>query len=169
MALNDGSADFERIRRQLKRRLNALPRQLGNAVLESIRDGSPITGAPGQPEQTGELKRSWKMTLSGNRLRVFSNLFWAEFIEEGFRQRNPTAKSLLGRIFKSVGIGVKRTNLTLRSPKGGFHSVKITRANIQKLVDKVVEGANVDTQTVINRGRPIGEHGPLGTHGVVDG
>jgi hypothetical protein len=82
---------------------------------ESIVWGSPLTGAPGQPVDTGDLKRSWQLTFPGSWLsRSASGLEYAPGIE--------------------AGMG-KNGSLTLRSAVGGFHSRKLTRAGFQKLVN----------------------------------
>jgi|SRR5262245_4567427 len=136
MAMDDGSRDIEKIKKMLDRRIRDFETQIGDAVLTSIRDGSSITSAPGQPVVTGELRDSFKFVQIGTRLRVFSSLFWAPFIEEGSRTRQfriaGQRAGLLGGLFAT------KRQLTLRSKRGGFHSVKLTRVNIQPLVDDIV-------------------------------
>lgn len=95
------------------------------AVHESITVGSPVTGAPGQPVDTGALRNSWQIeNIAPGQARISTNLPYAEPIEDGVGAHGP---------------------LTLRSAVGGFHSVKMTVAGFPALVDKVVRdlgGAN---------------------------
>lgn len=80
-------------------------------VFNSVRDGSTITGAPGQPVDTGELYKSWKKRKVGRReWLIESDSPYAGVIEENRR-------------------GAK-----LRSSVGGFHSVKLTRLGYSRLV-----------------------------------
>jgi hypothetical protein len=74
-------------------------------VRKSILDGSPITGAPGQPQQSGDLYRSWmdEGSEEARYVKFISRLFYAKIIEDNFR------------------------GAQLRSKVGGFHSVKLTR------------------------------------------
>ena len=78
---------------------------------ESITEGSPITGAPGQP--------SWIAAFPEAMVgEITTNIVYAPPIEEGVGRYGP---------------------LTLRSQVGGFHSVQMTVAGIQQLVDAAVE------------------------------
>lgn len=79
-----------------------------DAVHQSVTDGSAITGAPGQPVDTGDLLASWQETFPEEWVgQTATNVEYAEPIEEGIGPHGP---------------------LTLRSEVGGFHSVKLTRA-----------------------------------------
>lgn len=85
-----------------------------SAVKSSITDGSPLTGAPGQPVDTGALKNSWQMAFnSATQATISTNIKYAPVIEEGIGRYGP---------------------LTLRSQVGGFGSVKLTRAGFNHLV-----------------------------------
>jgi hypothetical protein len=85
------------------------------AVQNSITNGSPITGSPGQPVQTGHLKASWQLTFPSQQEALIStNTVYAPQIEDGISWRG--------------------TPLTLRSAVGGFHSVKLTVLNFDRLV-----------------------------------
>ncbi|HAM54691.1 MAG TPA: hypothetical protein DCQ64_04500 [Candidatus Rokubacteria bacterium] len=86
---------------------------------ESITEGSPITGAPGQPVDIGTLKASWIAAFPEAMVgEITTNIVYAPPIEEGVGRYGP---------------------LTLRSQVGGFHSVQMTVAGIQQLVDAAVE------------------------------
>lgn len=92
------------------------------AVKGSIVDGSPITGAPGQPVDTGTLKASWQTEFESQRVATISTgIEYAPVIEDNIR------------------------GATLRSQVGGFHSVKMTVAGFERLVEAEVlkAGGNV--------------------------
>jgi hypothetical protein len=91
----------------------------------SIRTGSELTGAPGQPVDTGNLRNSWVESYPSATLWMIStNVEYAEWIEDG---------------------GNDIAAFTLRSEVGGFHSVKLTEAAYGDIVawarDQVVGGA----------------------------
>ena len=80
-------------------------------VQRSIVEGSSITGAPGQPVQFGTLKGSWVPRFLGPGLwQTSSPLVYAPVIEDGF-------------------------GISIRSPVGGSHSVKLTRGGWQRIID----------------------------------
>jgi hypothetical protein len=84
----------------------------------SIVDGHPITGAPGQPIQSGDLWDSFVPSFLSRYLwQDVTNLIYAPIIED------------------AIGI-------TLRSPVGGFHSVKMTRSAWQRIVDDAITRNN---------------------------
>jgi hypothetical protein len=86
-------------------------------ALRSIQEGSELTGAPGQPVDTGALKASWQLVFDDpNHATIGTNLVYAEPIEDGVGKYGP---------------------LTLRSSVGGFHSVKQTAANFDRIVSAV--------------------------------
>lgn len=93
-------------------------------VRTSIRDGSALTGAPGQPVQVGNLKASWQGEFLSPTLWQFTatgiapggeKVGYAEYIEEGINRHTGGP-------------------LILRSQVGGFHSVKMTRAGWARIV-----------------------------------
>lgn len=90
-------------------------------IQESITVGSAITGAPGQPVDTGALRDSWRREdVSPTKARVVTDKIYATGIEDGVGPSGP---------------------LNLRSSVGGWHSVKLTRAAwhpvVQAAVDRV--------------------------------
>lgn len=77
-------------------------------VNKSVVFGSELTGAPGQPVDTGFLRSSWIAEVVAPGVRQIStNVVYAPFIEDG---------------------GNDLAAFTLRSEVGGFHSVKLTEA-----------------------------------------
>lgn len=95
---------------------------VANGLHNSIVQGSPTTGSPGQPVALkfgGTLKNSWQLRFEELFLASTSTpIIYARVIEE---QVDPRTGN----------------QLTLRSEVGGFHSVKLTRAGYQRLVNKV--------------------------------
>lgn len=91
----------------------------------SIVEGSEITGAPGQPVDTGTLKGSWQTWYDDpNTATIGTNVEYAPYIEDGGNSRGP---------------------FTLRSEVGGWHSVAQTRAGLQRIVDVVTARVANDT------------------------
>lgn len=87
-------------------------------VQRSVVNGSEITGAAGQPVQTGALKASYIPEFLGrDSWRLTTNTVYARPIEEGVGQYGP---------------------LILRSAVGGFHSIALTVAGFSRIVAVVV-------------------------------
>lgn len=105
------SADVGRFIEKVRKRGDALYVNCVSAVGTSIRMGSPITGAPGQPVQTGALLNSWHTTFRGPVAEISTNLEYAEPIETNER------------------------GMTIRSAVGGNHSVALTRAGWPSIVE----------------------------------
>jgi hypothetical protein len=96
-------------------------RGVAQDTYESIVVGSPVTGAPGQPVDTGALRASWQLTFpKRTRAEIMTRQVYAAAIEDGVGRHGP---------------------LTLRSQVGGFHSVKLTIGNFDLLVEDVVRNA----------------------------
>lgn len=94
-----------------KAREQALFVNVASAVKGSIVDGSAVTGAPGQPVDTGNLKDSWQLTFDDPNTAVISTgVVYAPVIEDNLR------------------------GATLRSRVGGFHSVRLTVGGFERLV-----------------------------------
>lgn len=85
---------------------------------ESIVEGSPLTGAPGQPVATGNLKGSWHESFPKPYVaQISTNVSYARAIEDGIGPHG---------------------EMTVRSEVGGFHSVKLTIAGLPRLVEAAV-------------------------------
>jgi hypothetical protein len=90
----------------------------GRAVQIAIQFGSELTGSPGQPVDTGNLRNAWiRENPSENVSIVSTNVEYAQSIEDGIGPHGP---------------------LTLRSAVGGFHSVALTVAGFDRIVDAAV-------------------------------
>lgn len=101
--------------------LNLLPAHFVGVVAEvknSVQFGSPLTGAPGQPVDTGNLRASWESEFQdANNATVSTNVVYAE--------QNETGISATGGPYVQ------------RSAIGGRYSVLLTRMGIQRIVDDV--------------------------------
>lgn len=92
--------------------------RVADKVFESVTEGSPLTGAPGQPVAVdGDLKASWTEQVDEREAVISSDHPAAPVIENGTR---------LGQ------------DLVLHAHVGGFHSVKQTAVNFDRLVDAAV-------------------------------
>ena len=88
----------------------------------SIVEGSELTGAPGQPVDTGNLKASWQKTYeTESSATIATNVGYTPFIEDG---------------------GNSRGEFRLRSEVGGFHSLALTIAGFDRIVDTVTAQAH---------------------------
>ena len=86
---------------------------------ESIANGSNITGAPGQPIDTGDLRSSFQVKRPRPRYAsIVTKKAYAPVIEAGERKGKP---------------------IVLRSQVGGFHSVKLTIAGMERIVRVAAE------------------------------
>lgn len=110
------SAGFGRFRMKVEAfSVDLLPR-VGELMYESIVNGSPITGAPGQPELSGDLERSYELTFpTPDSVQVATMSSYAVPNETGIR----------------AGGG----KYVQHSSKGGRWSVSLTRRGLQNIVD----------------------------------
>jgi hypothetical protein len=103
-------------------------------VHTSVVDGSPVTGAPGQPVAPvggGNLRLSWIQSYPAEYIgEVSTNVEYAPAIEEG--QQEPYVRN---------GKTITPRPMTLRSAVGGFHSVNLTRSNWDRVVEHEVREA----------------------------
>jgi hypothetical protein len=106
--------DLKRFSARIKTQERAVFVGVAAAAKASIVEGSPITGAPGQLVQSGNLRSSWQLEFESPTAALIStNVEYAPEMEHGVRD---------GR------------ELHQRSAIGGFHSVALTIAGIEKLV-----------------------------------
>lgn len=111
---NNFGADLQKFVLLVRERQKAVFKDACAMAEESIQNGSAISGAPGQPVQTGKLLLSWQLRLdSDTQATIDTNSLYAPAIEDGVGKYGP---------------------LTLRASRGGFHSVKLTVAAWPQLI-----------------------------------
>jgi hypothetical protein len=115
-------------RQQLQAQLRSAQQRVDDTVFiavsevrRSIVQGSTLTGSPGQPVDTGTLRKSWTQRRESPRTWLVSTpVPYSAFIEAG---------------------GNSRGRFVLRSVVGGFHSVALTRTGWDKIVEYARERA----------------------------
>jgi hypothetical protein len=106
------AADLKAFAEKARRRSRELATNVTDHVETSIKVGSPVTGAPGQPVESGALLNSWHRQAEGPfRAAIVSESPYADSIETNER------------------------GAALRSSVGGFHSVALTRAGFENVVE----------------------------------
>ena len=88
-------------------------------TLHAVTFGDAVTGAPGQPVDTGNLRGSWpahSQMMGPYEALVGTNVEYAPAIEEGVGPHGP---------------------MRLKSSVGGFHSVAMIRSGWERLVASV--------------------------------
>jgi hypothetical protein len=110
--------------------------ELGIEVQRSVVEGSEITGAPGQRVDTGELKASFiPERLSDYVWQTTTTADHAPANEDGIQQPYPHHKS---------GKTVTPRPMRTLSAVGGSHSVALTRANWDRVVEVGVARVTLD-------------------------
>ena len=109
--------DMERFLSKLHNRKEVLIHNVVQQAFISIRDGSAITGAPGQPVDEGVLIKSWRI------VQVSRYVFRITTDDEP----------------KASIIEDNRRGATLRSKVSGFHSVKLTRLGFRRILAHELE------------------------------
>lgn len=103
-------------------KVNAVFVGMTDEVKRSVVEGSTLTGAPGQPVQTGNLKTSWQAEfLSPTLWQLSTNVEYALYIENGENARGPF----------NPARGAPRSEV------GGYHSVKLTRDGFPRIAESV--------------------------------
>jgi hypothetical protein len=112
--------DMAAVATRLRADLNMLFTDSVEMARESIVDGSPVTGAPGQPVEDDVLRQSWKKEfLSPTHATVLTDSPYAESNEDGIAR---------------PGGGPYR----LLSPVGGRFSIAKTVAGWGRIVDAAI-------------------------------
>lgn len=93
-------------------------------ALRSVQDGSEITGAPGQPVDTGNLRGAWQSAVSGWVGVVACNAVGGRGVDV-----TPYAEIM------EDGIAPSGKPIHYRSETGGSHSVKLTVAGLGRIVE----------------------------------
>jgi hypothetical protein len=127
------ASDIKRFVVKVERRNRAVYVGIANAVHASIVRGSPITGAPGQPVDTGFLLGSWKLNIGKEQATVATNVAYARVIEDNNRAAYD-ARGVLPDPEKKKGPRRK----SIKSTVGGHHSVKTTIAGASLLQNAVL-------------------------------
>ena len=124
----DFGAQLRAFAEKVQKNRRTLAFNAGNAVRDSIQNGSALTAAPGQPVDTGFLKGSWQyIQESPDVALIATNVSYAPAIETGIRADFDPA-------------GVDNPNPSTGGPHrpsqvGGKHSVALTRAAWPRIVD----------------------------------
>jgi hypothetical protein len=139
----DGGLD--RVILQLEHAEQHMLPAIGAAVLDSIQNGSQVTGSPGQP--VGQYGPGYNEGEVGGTLKLSYGLTFP----------TPTTAEISSKseyaIPNETGVSPKGGPYVQRSTVGGRFSVASTRANIQRLVDHVVnEGMRPEGFTSTNAG-----------------
>lgn len=107
------SSELRAFADKAERRVNDVFVRSTEEVHESVVNGSAVTGAPGQPVDTGNLRTSWVDEFTSPATwRTTTGVEYAPYTED------------------QVG------GMTLRSEVGGFHSVKLTRGGWPRIVEQ---------------------------------
>lgn len=107
---------------------------IGEEVLRSIQSGSELTGAPGQPVDTGFLWTSWQRWYdSPTAQTVATNVGYAPVIEDSSRASYDPEGIPRPKELPSAGGGSQH----IKSTVGGNHSVALTIAGLPRIVDAV--------------------------------
>lgn len=115
--MSDFERDLERFTAKLEGMTAELLPNVASALQASIVSGSPLTGAPGQPVDTGNLRASWNVSFpSADTAQISTNVEYAPYVEDNVR------------------------GVTFRV--GGPHGVKLTLANAQAIVNEEARRAN---------------------------
>ena len=149
------ASDIKRFVVKVERRNRAVYVGIANAVHASIVRGSPITGAPGQPVDTGFLLGSWKLNIGKEQATVATNVAYARVIEDNNRaayddkgvkrpkREGPGGSTnvrnlAFGATGGQIGPAEGGDRVTIRSKVGGHHSVKLTIAGASLLQNAVL-------------------------------
>lgn len=107
-------SEIARLKRNIEIRRKTHFVNVASHAKMSVTDGSPLTGAPGQPVDLGNLKGSWQLTFTAEKALISTNVEYAQANEDGVNNGRP---------------------YTQRSPVGGRHSVKLTAAGLGNIMD----------------------------------
>jgi hypothetical protein len=120
-------------------------------VHTSVTEGSALTGAPGQPVDTANLIRSWGPEFPEPLVgEVITNVEYAEAIEDGEVETHTRSAHTRGPYARADGTEVAQHSVrehvvegyTFSQPYpggGGPHSVKLTRAGWDRIVEDAVK------------------------------
>lgn len=122
--------DFKRFQVKVSKRGQDIHNRACDLAFQSIVNGSEITGAPGQPVDTGFLRGSWLNVFDGRyRREIVTKTVYAPIIEDGISHGQ---------------------QMQLHSKRGGFHSVALTRLGWDKLVEQAVRDTDAGITNALN-------------------
>lgn len=116
----------------VKARQKAVYVGTASAIHASIKDGSTVTGAPGQPVDSGFLKNSWTLAIGPTEANIQTNVAYAPVIEYNDRSQYNDQ----GRMPPESVTGTSRRSI--KSTVGGNHSVRLTIAGASALQRQVL-------------------------------
>ena len=132
--MSDFTGDLERFAAKAAQRAHDVFVQTTIDVQQSIVEGSPLTGAPGQPVDTGYLKNSWHPHFtSRTEWETTTNVGYAPVIEHNLRERYDYEGTRRPKELKST-IRVPGAPKGAKSTVGGHHSVALTVAGWERIV-----------------------------------
>jgi hypothetical protein len=105
----------------------------------SVVEGSELTGAPGQPVVTGNLRKSWIGEFEGSKFQLSTNVEYAPLIEDGGSDL--------------IRYNPERT--PPRSAVGGYHSVKTTIMAWPRVAEIVAERVAAETESALGRAMAV--------------
>lgn len=127
--------DMRRFQVKVTGRSVELMMTLVPALHQSVTEGSAVTGAPGQPVDTGFLKNSWQYEFAPDfaTATIGTNVGYAPVIEYGVRSKYDDAGAR--NPIKPVGGASRRS---IKSTVGGPGSVRLTVANADRVLAEAV-------------------------------
>jgi hypothetical protein len=130
------AADLQRFQVLVAKRNAELMLNLVPALHKSITEGSSLTGAPGQPVDTGFLRASWQYEFAPDLLTatIGTNVAYAPVIEYGTRSKFDP-KGERGDRKNPDG----STRRAIKSTVGGIGSVRMTVANADRVQADVLQ------------------------------
>lgn len=132
MSAQDFDAQITRWLQKVEQRRTMLFVNTANATKNSITEGSAVTGAPGQPVDTGTLKASWVLAWDDpTHALIATNIAYAPVIEENSRAAYDERGDPAATARRNPDGSWRRP---VKSIVGGHHSVKLTHANFDALV-----------------------------------
>jgi hypothetical protein len=137
------SDDIRRAAETIARRNQQIFVDAAVAVHDSIVHGSAVTGAPGQPVDTGYLRASWQIGWDG--LPAFPLNGLGDKKDPGWREAEANAKPPAGRaprfaLISTNAVYAEAIEDNIRNvefKKGGGHSVILTIASFGNIVAQV--------------------------------
>lgn len=120
--------DLNKFALKVDARTKAVYLSVAAKVHQSITVGSPTTGAPGQPVDTGFLRASWTLVQGPTVSEIATNVAYAPVIEHNLRAAYDPAGRKNER--KNPNGTSRRA---VKSTVGGNHSVKMTVAGADRL------------------------------------